>query len=176
MTQTLARPNRYPARCIRCGGNIAAGEGLLARRDDGSWAADHPAECPTDKPMAIAQPQPVARADQDGIYRTDDGTIFKVQIAKQGSGRLYAKRLEVRPCTDPACGHPTVLDEHGTHWHGHFVYAPGAVHTLLASQRISEHDARAFGRLYGICCVCGADLTDEKSVAAGIGPVCGGRI
>lgn len=29
-----------------------------------------------------------------------------------------------------------------------------------------------YGSLYGICCVCGRTLTDESSIAAGIGPIC----
>jgi hypothetical protein len=36
-------------------------------------------------------------------------------------------------------------------------------------------DAKEFGRLYGMCCQCGATLTDEKSIEAGIGPVCAGK-
>lgn len=178
MTQTLTRPNRYPATCIRCTGRIEAGDGLLARTEDGKWAADHPADCPP-KPMAIAHPQPVARVQQDGIYVTADGTIYKVQIAKQGSGNLYAKRLNLTPCTDPACarcdGSGVMPDAATPCMKGRFVYAAGAVHTLRADQRMSEQDARAFGALYGICCACSADLTDERSIAAGIGPICGAK-
>jgi hypothetical protein len=32
--------------------------------------------------------------------------------------------------------------------------------------------AKAFGALYGACCNCGKTLTDERSIEAGIGPVC----
>lgn len=32
--------------------------------------------------------------------------------------------------------------------------------------------AVAYGKKFGICCCCGRDLTDPKSVAKGIGPVC----
>lgn len=173
MSRTLTTPNRYPAACIRCRGRIPAGEGLLARDDNDRWAADHIGECPP-KPMNIATPQPVAKVQQDGIYRTADGTIYKVQIAKQGSGNLYAKRLDVTECASgPHCPHPTITDENGTHFHGHFTYAAGAIHTLRADQRLNDTDARAFGKLYGICCACGADLTDETSIANGIGPICG---
>jgi hypothetical protein len=169
VTQTLARPNRYPAACIRCNGRVEAGAGLLARTDDGKWAADHPADCPP-KPMAVAQP--VARVQHDGIYQTADGTIYKVQIAKQGSGNLYAKRLVITP---NACGGCERCDGEGTCAKGTFQYAAGAIHTLRADERMSEADARAFGALYGICCACGADLTDERSIAAGIGPICGAK-
>ncbi len=159
--QTLSRPNAYPANCIRCSGRIAAGQGLLARTADGKWAADHPADCPP-KPTVIAQPPTVQRVTQDGIYRDPaDGVIYKVQIAKQGSGNLYAKRLHVTPTEDG--------------WKGTFRYAAGAIHTLRAEWRLSLDDARAFGALYGVCVACGADLTDEKSIANGIGPICGAK-
>lgn len=40
------------------------------------------------------KPKPRTRQDPpEGIHRTIDGAIFKVQRAVHGSGRLYAKRL-----------------------------------------------------------------------------------
>jgi hypothetical protein len=178
--QTLARPNAYPANCIRCHARIPAQAGLLARTDDGKWAADHPADCP---PKTAPQaPQPHVGVQQDGIYRLPDGTIFKVQIAKQGSGNLYAKRLTIRPCDlGTACkmchgtGLRDIAGEQKPCLKGKFVYAAGAVHTLRADQRLPEDEARLYGQMYGICCACGADLTDEVSIAKGIGPVCGAR-
>lgn len=155
-TQTLTRPNRYTANCIRCGARIPAGEGLLVRNHDGTWAADHPTDCPTDTVGTAAAP--VQRVTEDGIYRTPDGTIYKVQIAKQGSGQLYAKRLQI---TQNAGRTDT-----------QFVYAQGAIHTLRANWRMTAEQAAEFGALYGICCACGRDLTDEQSIARGIGPVC----
>lgn len=169
---TLAKPNRYAANCIRCRGRIEAGDGLLARTDDGRWAADHPGDCPAPTGRTAT---PVARVQQDGIYRTEDGTIFKVQIAKQGSGNLYAKRLDVTPTG--TCGGCEDCDGEDacTIYSGTFRYAAGAINLLRADQRMTEAQARAFGKLYGICCACGADLTDERSIEAGIGPVCGKR-
>lgn len=35
---------------------------------------------------------------------------------------------------------------------------------------------RAEGKATGICQVCGRELTDPKSIASGIGPVCEGRV
>ena len=102
--------------------------------------------------------QPRAQVEQDGMYQMPDGTIFKVQQAKVGgSGRLYAKRLEV---------------EGGQ---GTFVYAPGAITRLDASMRMTLEQAKAYGKLYGVCCKCGSPLTDEISIANGIGPVCGAK-
>jgi hypothetical protein len=103
-------------------------------------------------------PAPVGRVE-DGIYRTADGVIWKVQTS-QTSGHPYAKRLHV--------------DEPGRP--GTFVFTPGAVNRLRPDQRLTLEDAKAFGDLYGMCCVCGRVLTDEKSIAAGIGPICAGRI
>lgn len=98
-----------------------------------------------------------SRISEDGMYRTQDGTIYKVQIAKNGSGRLYAKKLTEGP----------------DGWS--FVIAKGAVYRLRATDKMTREQAQEFGRLYGVCCRCGADLTDEKSIAEGIGPICGDR-
>jgi len=89
----------------------------------------------------------------EGMYRTADGTVFKVQRAVNGSGRLYAKRLT----------------EDG------FEYAQGAVYRLTADEKMTLDEAKAWGVLYGTCCVCGRTLTDETSIEQGIGPVCAGK-
>jgi hypothetical protein len=69
------------------------------------------------------------------------------------SGRLYAKVLRG----------------------GRFVFAPGKIYELKPENRMTLDDAAAFGKLYGQCCVCGRTLTDEVSIANGIGPVCAGK-
>lgn len=161
MTTILDRPNRYAATCVRCGNRIAAEAGLLARRPDGTWAADHHGECPTAPAPAAATHLGIT---EDGMYRTADGTIYKVQHAVHGSGRLYAKRLQV---TDHGDGEPATVT---------FDYAPGAVHTLTPDDRMTLDQARAFGALYGTCIRCGRTLTDDDSIAAGIGPICAGKI
>lgn len=94
---------------------------------------------------------------EPGMYKSNN-TIFKVQIAVHGSGKPYAKRLE--------------QDEDGA-WG--FVYAPGAVKNLSPDYKMSLEDAKQFGVLYGTCCVCGRMLTNESSIADGIGPVCAKR-
>jgi len=35
---------------------------------------------------------------------------------------------------------------------------------------------RAIGREYGACCLCGQELSNPESIAAGIGPICAGRL
>lgn len=95
-----------------------------------------------------------------GMYRTADGTIYRIHESRE-SGNLYAKRmvwdmlLEDKP---------------------RFEYDRGAVYSLTSADRMSVEDARAWGVLTGVCCVCGAFLTDPKSVERGIGPVCEGNV
>lgn len=101
---------------------------------------------------------------ETGMY-TRDGIIFKVQATRDGSGRVYAKKLQ-------ACN-GNRLSEDGTEVvHFEFVYERGAVWSLSPEDRMTEEQAKAFGVQYGICCVCAAPLKDAKSVALGIGPSC----
>lgn len=93
----------------------------------------------------------------DGIYYFND-EVVKVQRAVHGSGQLYAKRL-------------VVADGSGV-WE----YAPGLVRQLRPEHKMTREQAAEFGHLYGVCCVCGATLTNENSIEAGIGPVCSSRL
>lgn len=95
----------------------------------------------------------------EGMYRTADATIYRVQRSRE-SGRLYAKRMEWSLTEDKP----------------RFEYDAGAIYRLTSDDRMSVEDARAWGVETGVCCVCGAFLTDAKSVARGIGPVCEGRV
>lgn len=104
-----------------------------------------------------------SKITEDGMYRTSDGTVYKVQIAKNGSGRLYAKKLVEH------------TDEDGTtQWS--FEYAEGAASRLTPADRMTLEQAQEFGKLYGVCCRCATDLTDEASIERGMGPVCAGRM
>lgn len=94
-----------------------------------------------------------------GMYG-DGYRIFKVYRAVHGSGRMVAKEL--------------VRDDNGQDWR--FEYRGLATRFVTADERMPLDQAKAFGRIYGICCVCAATLTDEVSIDAGIGPVCGGRV
>jgi hypothetical protein len=96
---------------------------------------------------------------EPGIYKRDDA-IYKVQAALHGSNHLYAKRL--------------VVPEGGGK--GRFEYEKGAISRLQPEDRLSLADAKAFGAIYGVCCVCGALLTNEDSIEAGIGPICAGKL
>ncbi len=92
----------------------------------------------------------------EGIYRMDED-IYKVQVAHHGSGHLYAKRL---------------VHAEGR---GHFMREPGALGKLWPHHMLTISEAAQFGRLYGFCVKCGRILTDEGSIAAGIGPVCANK-
>jgi hypothetical protein len=100
--------------------------------------------------------RPVAsdRVTEVGMYQLSSGAIYRVQRSRE-SGNLYAKALNVL---------------------GGFDYEQGAMGKLSASDKMTLEQAQAFGMETGLCCVCGAFLTDAKSVARGIGPVCAGRV
>lgn len=110
--------------------------------------------------MEIPRPEVERVEVLEGMHRLN-GQIYKVQRAVNGSGRLYAKAL-VQDEIDSAQG-----------WS--FVYSPGAVRHLSEATVMTLDEAKEFGALYGTCCVCGRTLTDENSIAAGIGPVCAGK-
>lgn len=87
-----------------------------------------------------------------GMY-AKEGEIYRVKRSKS-SGNLYAVILRG----------------------SFFDYAPGALRTLAPEDRMTLEQAKAYGQQTGICCVCAAVLTDPKSIAAGIGPICGKRV
>jgi hypothetical protein len=98
----------------------------------------------------------------EGMYR-HDGEVYKVQRSQ--AGRLYAKHLT------PFGGH-RLVDATGDVVGFEFQYEPGAIARLSASDLLTLDEAKQFGLRYGFCCVCGDRLSDAKSVAQGIGPVC----
>lgn len=110
-------------------------------------------------PRTMAKPAPVT----EGMYRMD-GKIYKVQRAVHGSGHLYAKELDLVATN--------VNGQTVTDW----IIRKGMVAKLNQSHRMTLAEARAFGSLYGVCVRCGAQLTDEASIARGMGPVCATKI
>ncbi len=94
-----------------------------------------------------------------GMYRKD-GKIFRVYPARNG-GHLLCKEL---------------VGDYDEPNDFHFVYRGGPSRNgLRPEHKMTLEQAREFGAQFGVCCVCGALLTDPTSVAAGIGPVCGAR-
>jgi len=91
---------------------------------------------------------------EPGVYKIGEDVI-KVVRARE-SGRPYAKRLEEAT--------------------GTFEYKPGLISIVRPEHRMTLEDAKAYGALYGVCCVCGRTLTNDESIEAGIGPICAGRL
>lgn len=120
--------------------------------------------------VATAAPAPRATTPaltECGMYRTEDGTLYKVQKAR-GSEHLYAKKLT------RIGGERLTENNEVVRWE--FVYERGALYRLTPAMRLTLEQAKAFGIQYGVCCVCGAFLKDATSVAQGIGPICAGRV
>lgn len=103
-----------------------------------------------------------------GMYKKDS-VVYKVQRAVHGSGNMYAKALVY---FDPN-GYEAKEAEDGGGWQ--FVYHQGAINMLSPEDKMSLEEAQEFGRIYGVCCRCGATLTDENSIEAGIGPICASK-
>ncbi len=148
------RRNRFSGKCGRCGGNVPEGAGLLTG-GPGAWVTTHEGECP----VAVAQGPQRASEPPEGIH-LHDGVVFKVQVAHQGSGRLYAKRLR-----------PELAEDARTAGAWEYVGREPFAH-LSEVTLLGLEQAKELGRLYGVCVRCGALLTDEDSIARGIGPVC----
>lgn len=108
------------------------------------------------RPARPVNPNPVTEV---GMYRDAEGNIFRIKRSRQ-NGNLYAMRF--------------VPEAHARAMR--FAYAAGIVRRLTADQRMSVEDAQRVGVQFGICCVCGAELTATDSVANGIGPVCARRV
>lgn len=102
---------------------------------------------------------PAAAPADEGMYVDSRGTVYRI-VASRSSGRPYAKKLVIR-------------DGRGT-----WVYAPGAANRIGAAGLVAltVAQAAAMGHQYGVCVCCGRELTDAKSVEAGIGPVCKKRL
>lgn len=105
-------------------------------------------------------PRPAVSAErlEIGIYQRADGQIFKV-YPNQTRTHLLAKVLKG-------------VAEHNPYWD----YAGGANRQgLKAADKLTLEQAKVFGRITGTCCNCGRLLTDEVSIADGIGPICAKR-
>lgn len=89
-----------------------------------------------------------------GMYQTPDGEIYRVQPSRE-TGNLYAKHMLVG---------------------GGFEYERGAISRLRPADKMTLAQAKAWGMATGVCCVCGAFLTDQNSVDEGIGPVCAKKL
>lgn len=92
---------------------------------------------------------------EEGIYLYE-GEYVKVQRALHGSGYLYTK----------------AFDPEAQRWGR----KGNLLGKLKAEHKLTEEQASAFGHLYGTCVRCAAPLTDEISIARGIGPICASKM
>jgi hypothetical protein len=91
----------------------------------------------------------------EGFYLLGDD-VFKVQASK--AGNLYAKQFAYQG------------------GRASYEYAPGALKKLTGAVRLTVEVAAEMGVKFGSCVVCARLLTDPESVAAGIGPICKGKL
>lgn len=142
---------------------------IQAALDNGDMNAPTASVCITalralpPQPRNAPAPQPVT---EPGMYRRPDGTIARVQRSRQspdGRRRLYAKLLVTY--TDPDGSQRAAYE-----------YNPGLINRLSPADRMTPEQAQAYGRETGSCCVCARTLTNPDSIAAGIGPICSGRL
>lgn len=113
---------------------------------------------------ASRKPRSTAPIVGQGIYvmTTPDGeVVYRVEPSK-ASGNLYAKRL-VEGTNDADWG---------------WAYERGGIYAISQAvadgtgRQLSETEALAYGKATGRCVCCGALLTNDVSIALGIGPVC----
>ena len=112
--------------------------------------------------MAISRPAPEVRhqftANDSGIYSNANG-IYKIYKATNGD-HMLAKRLVADKFLKTA------------QWE----YCGAAGRFVKITERMTLEQAKKFGVIYGVCAMCGRTLTDEASIAAGIGPICAGKV
>jgi hypothetical protein len=126
--------------------------GRAPERSHASAALDYMFKAP--KVVKATTEMPV----DPGMYCVD-GIIYRVVKGRQ-SGNIYAKRLD----GSKEIGFTLV-----------YVGKPSN-HGITASHRMTVEAAKHWGVQMGTCCICAATLTDPKSIAAGIGPVCAKRV
>lgn len=98
-------------------------------------------------------------ASDAGMYKDpQNGGIYKV-YASQQSGRILCKQLKIDKFEKK----------------GRFEYLGMASRFIRRDWQLSLEEAQKFGKIYGVCCMCGRTLTDETSIANGIGPICAGK-
>jgi hypothetical protein len=99
-------------------------------------------------PKAVAPKAEIS----EGMYKLDE-RIFKVYL-NQANTTLLVKEL---------------IDTS-------FEYVGSAQYKLpKGAVRMTLDEAKHYGKLTGTCCVCSRKLTDENSMANGIGPICEGK-
>ncbi|WPH57996.1 hypothetical protein SEA_LUCKYLEO_48 [Gordonia phage LuckyLeo] len=155
-------------------------EWYLASQSDSALADRHAASKDT---------RPFNPINEDGIYvvnpRYQDvlgAEYIKVQMNREGT-RLYAKRLvelfpaELKLEANPKNAIELWAANNGMKKPVEWTYQAGLLRNMARHMvtKLGVEDAAQFGHLYGICMECGAILTNEESIARGMGPICAGK-
>lgn len=162
------RANAYGGKCKTCGVYVAAQAGLLGGTKGAFFVTHKPGECPT--PKAAVPTVEVA----EGLYVSpSDASVWKVYMTQNGrlgvmvpDQQAIARRLAAKAAGETIARTKAL------------VYVKGGLR--LVGERAAANDlrlmtqeeARTFGRTTATCCNCGLPLDDDRSVAAGYGPVC----
>ena len=103
----------------------------------------------------------------DGLYIDSDEDATFVQLYKVFS--LNGKRtIRRRGLNSPSWA--TVADNGFAHQRILKLLGDGEIRLLSFDEMVE------IGRKTGLCCICGRALDDEKSIEAGIGPVCAKKV
>jgi hypothetical protein len=97
-----------------------------------------------------AGPAPTVTVEP-GVYVLDDGTLIAVYTTRNGhlAGKVWDGRR--------------------------FSYETGAQRRAATGRPITADEAAAFGHATGHCVYCARELTDDRSVEVGYGPVCASK-
>lgn len=125
---------------------------LIGQFDVKGRLSDKQWKCIDDLLARISSPSAPSKPIEPGLYILDGGVV-KVYITQ--TNRLGAKCL-----IDQGNGK------------GAFIYVKGLLSRLTDAQRLTEEQAREFGKQYGFCVACARTLDDDRSLAVGYGPVC----
>lgn len=123
-------------------------DALLDQFNDLQDRANNFADLYAEQAPAIA----AKKALTPGVYQNGTG-IYILQYNKEKTG-MYTKKATITGDSVK------------------FEYDWAGIRTLLPEHKLSVEAAAALGCQVGTCMVCARTLTDPKSVAAGIGPVC----
>lgn len=152
-------------RCGKCEGthdSVVAVKACYGLADIKEWSQPPPEPFVAPKEAVPVPNEAPAKVElEEGFWITPERTdtegrpcIWKIQKSPN-SGHLYAKQL---------------VD-------GRWEYAPGAMKMLpYRAQPLTLEEAAKYGKLYGMCCICGRTLTNEASIEAGIGPICASKV
>jgi hypothetical protein len=159
----------------------------LAKRGQAVATPAAPQQAPTPQapviPAGKAFPRILAlfaRAGGKGafVFRTQDGTSFRLSVAGERSQQPNSINV-----TDAASGFAdrTWFGRISTSgaWQPSRKIPASDIAAVEAALVLFDADpdaaSAAYGRETGICCFCSRELTDERSVSVGRGPVCSAR-